>query len=246
MIRFKHRFLLLALALLLSAQTATAQGEGGDTQKVVVEKADIESLLRMIAQTAGNIDGVNDIVNSAMCAPPTVEPKVEGAECEDADSIASLNGQNVNNFRLCLASLQVALAGGGQGGNRPLPYNGECLDVTGDYRCPSGGFEIYISFSKEIDGFIYGMEYDSGTRYQYKVDDKINTISEGKYIASCRKSFVRTAFPVEGKDRYSVEEYSLGLRGKLYIDVYTAEIPGGNINKLKKLKNDTLYICEKI
>ena len=92
MIRFKHRFLLLALALLLSAQTATAQGEGGDTQKVVVEKADIESLLRMIAQTAGEIDGVNDIVNSAMCAPPVVKPKVEGEGCDNADSIASLNG----------------------------------------------------------------------------------------------------------------------------------------------------------
>ena len=192
MIRFKHRSLLLALALLLSAQTATAQGEGGDTQKVVVDKAVLESMMRIIAQTAGNLGNVNDIVNSAACSPPVIESgPVSGENPTCGDSAGSLSRRSLDKLQLCLASLQVALAGGGQGEDRPLPSNRKCLDVSGNYKCP-GGFEVYISFAKGIDGgFIYEMEYDSGRYYKYRADDKINTDSEGKYIASCR-AFCKT------------------------------------------------------
>ena len=128
----------------------------------------------------------------------------------------------------------------------------KCLDITGNYRC--AGFEIYISFSEGIDGgFVYHVEYDDGTYYKYIADDKINSDSDGQYIASCRRKFVRTAFPVEGedkkkykgKDRYKVEEYTLSHRGHLDVDIYIAEIPEGNMNKLKRLENKKSFTCER-
>ena len=62
----------------------------------------------------------------------------------------------------------------------------------------------------------------------------------------CRKKFVRTAFPVEGKDRYEVEEYSLDHRGDLEVHIHIDEIPGGNINNIKRLENKKFFTCSKI
>ena len=244
MIRFRCRSLLLVLLLPCLLFFSLSVPETRGEEKAVVGKSDIESLLRMIAQTAGNIEGVNDIVNSAMCAPPVVEPKMEGAECEDADSAASLNRQNLDKFRLCLASLQVALAGGGQGGNRPLPSNRQCLDVTGNYSC--SGREVYIDFSKGADGgFILDMELESGKYYQYKADDQLN-IGNEKKIASCRRKFVKIAFPTEGRDRYKVQEYTLDHRRDLEVDIYIVEAPGGNMNNAKRIENKNFFTCSKI
>ena len=251
MIRFKHRSLLLALALLLSAQTATAQGEGGDTQKVVVDKAVLESMMRIIAQTAGNLGNVNDIVNSAACSPPVIESgPVSGESPTCGDSAGSLSRRSLDKLQLCLASLQVALSGGGQGEEQPLPSNWKCLDVTGEYSCP-GGFEAYINFSKRNDGrFVYDVEYSNGSKsayYQYKVDDRMHSgEAEGKYIASCRRKSMRVAFPVEGKDRYRVEEYTLDHRRDLEVNIYIEEIPGGNMNNTKRLENEKFFTCTKI
>ena len=135
----------------------------------------------------------------------------------------------------------------------------KCLNITGDYRCPSG-LEVYINFTEGVDGgFVYHVEYDDGAYYQFIADDKINSDSEGQYIASCRRKFVRFAFPTtdfpateedkekhKGKDIYRVEEYTLGHRGKFYVDIYYAEIPEGNMNNLKKLENKTSLSCEKM
>ena len=68
MIRFRCRSLLLVLLLPCLLFFSLGVPETRGEEKAVVGKSDIESLLRMIAQTAGNIEGVNDIVNSAMCA----------------------------------------------------------------------------------------------------------------------------------------------------------------------------------
>ena len=136
----------------------------------------------------------------------------------------------------------------------------KCLDITGNYRCPSG-LEIYINFTEGVDGgFVYHVEYDDGAYYQYIADDKINSDSEGQYIASCRRKFVRTAFPTtdfpateedkekhKGKDIYSVEEYSWVRRGALLgVDIYYAEIPEGIMNQLKRLENKKSFSCEKM
>ena len=139
----------------------------------------------------------------------------------------------------------------------------KCLDITGDYRCPSG-LEVYLSFSEGGDGnFILDMELDSGKYYQYLADDKLNIRSDGsdqQYIASCRRKFFRlalptTKFPVteedkekhKGKDIYKVEEYSWAYRGALLgVDIYYAEIPEGNMNDVKRLENKRFFTCKRM
>ena len=122
----------------------------------------------------------------------------------------------------------------------------KCVDLTGDYRCTRT--DIYISMSEGVEGgFIYDVEYNDGTYYQYKADDKINTDSDGQYIASCRRHFFRTVFPEKPEENYpyTVEEYSLKYNGDLIIDIYFAEIPEGNMNKLKRLKYKKGINCRK-
>ena len=130
----------------------------------------------------------------------------------------------------------------------------KCLDITGNYRCPSG-LEIYIYFSQGVDGgFVYDVEYDDGRYYQYIADDKFNDDAEGGYIASCRRKSFRTVFPVagedkekyKGKDHYEVEEYTLDHRRDLEVDIYIVEAPGGNMNNAKRLENKKFFTCEKM
>ena len=234
--------LLLPCLLLLSLGVVETRGD--DTQKVVMDKAVVESMMRIIAQTASNLENVNDIVSSAACAPLVFE---SGKNPESGDSAGSLSRESLDRLRLCLASLQVALAEGELEEEQRLPSNRKCLDVTGDYRCPSG-FEAYINFAKGIDGnFVYEVEYDDGSYYQYRVDDKKhNGEAEGKYIASCRRKFVKIASPIEGRNRYKVEEYTLRHSRDLVVDIYTVEAPGGNLNNAKRLKNKKFFVCEKL
>ena len=240
---------LLLLPCLLLFSLGVPETRGDDTQKVVMDKAVVESMMRIIAQTASNLENVNDIVSSAACAPLVFE---SGKNPESGDSAGSLSRESLDRLRLCLASLQVALAEGRQAEreleeDRPLPSNRKCLDVTGDYRCPAG-FEAYITFGKGVDGnFLYEVEYDSGSYYQYRVDDKPHEgEAEGKYIASCRRKFVKIATSIEGKNRYRVEEYTLDHRRDLEVDIYVVEAPGGNMNKAKRLENKHFFTCEKL
>ena len=257
--RFSEIGSLLLWPCLLLLSLGVPETRADDAQKVVMDKAIVESMMRIMAQTASNLENVNDIVSSAACAPLVFE---SGKNPESGNSAGSLSRESLDRLRLCLASLQVALAQGRQAEgdleeDLPLPSNRKCLDVSGSYKC-SGGFETYISFSKGTDGFIYDMEYDDGTLYQYIADDKIHSVSEGQYIASCRRKFVRIAFPTtefpateedkekhKGKDIYSVEEYTL-WKGDLYIDIYYADITEGNINSLKRLENYKGFSCEKL
>ena len=240
---------LLLWPCLLLFSLGVPETRGDDNQKAVMDKAVVESMMRIIAQTASNLENVNDIVSSAACAPLVFE---SGKNPESGDSAGSLSRESLDRLQLCLASLQVALAEGRQAEGeleeeQPLPSSRQCLDVTGDYRCPSG-FEAYINFAKGVDGnFLYEVEYSDGSYYQYRVDDKLhNGEAEGKYIASCRRKFVRIASPIEGRDRYEVEEYTLDHRRDLVVRIQIDEIPEGNMNNAKRLENKKSFVCEKL
>ena len=241
---------LLLWPCLLLLSLGVPETRADDAQKVVMDKAIVESMMKIMAQTASNLENVNDIVSSAACAPLVFE---SGKNPESGNSAGSLSRESLDRLRLCLASLQVALAQGRQAEGEleedlPLPSNRRCLDITGDYRCPAG-FEAYINFDKGVDGnFILDMEFDSGKYHQYRVDDKPHKgESEGQYIASCRRKSVRLAESIEGgKDRYRVEEYTLNHRRDLVVRIHIDEIPGGNMNNIKRLENERSFSCEKL